>query len=114
MRCVRASSEEARLRFGNDPPQIVIGEVSVAHDAAASFGVAAGPYMSGLSSCRETPVMRSTSSTRSAGTRSHCERALGTIPSVSESRERRPRCSFSHEMSASMAALFSDTEFQST
>lgn len=36
--------------------------------------------MSGRSSCRATPVMRSTSRTRAAGTRRHCDTAWDAIP----------------------------------
>lgn len=38
-------------------------------------------YKSGRSSCRDTPVIRSTASTRSGGTSSHCEIAWIEMPS---------------------------------
>src|SRR6266550_2657380 len=41
---------------------------------------ASSGYKSGRKSCRETPETRSTASTRSGGTSSHCETACAVIP----------------------------------
>lgn len=58
-----------------------MGEIIRLSDhARASAGAGAG-YKSGRSSCRGTPVTRSTASTRSGGTSSHCETACSEMPS---------------------------------
>lgn len=60
-----------------------MGDVVRFHDARASAEAASGSggYRSGRNSCRGMPETRSTASTRSGGTSSHCEIACSEMPS---------------------------------
>jgi len=70
--------------------------------ATASAG--SGGYKSGRNSCRGTPDTRSTASTRSGGTSSHCEIACLVMPSAAASFDELPAAS-NARLSASLESV---------
>ena len=74
-------------------PNVIRNRFPMHRHARASAGFDSEGYKSGRRSYRETPDARSTASTRSGGTSSHCEIACAEIPSGAANAAKPPAAS---------------------